>query len=164
MQRILLSPKMFMIFFKSLGRPVQLPVGVVLLHANHSGEYPHQQRLTVRTSLKKSASFHFLCTSCGPSSSILLLQDQRLVGFPPLRVNLLVGSHAHLVNIGQNLEKSRLKISVKNKNISFLSCCSAGLKELCTRCLETSSSATTCTRVRVRISSHYRCRDVYDAN
>ncbi len=37
----------FLFLFQSLRCLVQLPVGVVLLHAHHPGEYPDQQRLKV---------------------------------------------------------------------------------------------------------------------
>lgn len=37
----------FVFLAQSPRRPVQLPVGVVLLHTHHPGEYPHQQRLEV---------------------------------------------------------------------------------------------------------------------
>uniref|UniRef100_A0A1A8MAQ7 Transmembrane protein 120A n=1 Tax=Nothobranchius pienaari TaxID=704102 RepID=A0A1A8MAQ7_9TELE len=35
----------FFVQLQSPGRPIQFPVGVVLLHTHHPGEYPHQQRL-----------------------------------------------------------------------------------------------------------------------
>lgn len=101
---------------------LQLPAGLVLLHADHPREHSHQQRLSVGKGARGARrggcpgplrSRHWvgvlprpwslsLSTSprgCGDRSDTSFpIQDQRLVGFPSLRVHLLVGSHADVVS------------------------------------------------------------------
>lgn len=50
----------FLFLLQSLRCPVQLPVGVVLLHTHHPGEHPHQQRLKVFDKFTVSTVFNVM--------------------------------------------------------------------------------------------------------